>query len=175
MTKIFHDFDISDFWVNDKYAQENYIGETLTDVLVGSLEKELGYTFPSSYIELMKHQNGGIPAKMNHRMKEPTSWAENYITIAGILGINRSKPNSLGGRFGNNFWINKLGYPPIGIYVCDCPSAGHDMVCLDYRQCGPQGEPQVVHVDQEFDYKITFVTDNFEAFIRGLEGKEAFN
>jgi hypothetical protein len=43
------------------------------------------------------------------------------------------------------------------------------MVCLDYRECGSLGEPQVVHVDQEFDYKITFVAKDFEAFVRGLE------
>ena len=48
------------------------------------------------------------------------------------------------------------------------------MVCLDYRGCGPGGEPQVVHIDQECDYKITFVAKNFEAFIRGLEDTEAF-
>jgi hypothetical protein len=49
------------------------------------------------------------------------------------------------------------------------------MVCLDYRECGPQGEPSVVHVDQELDYKITFVASSFDAFIRGLEDDEAFD
>lgn len=48
------------------------------------------------------------------------------------------------------------------------------MVCLDYRTCGPTGEPQVVHVDQEWEYKIVFVAENFEAFIRGLEDDSAF-
>jgi hypothetical protein len=61
-----------------------------------------------------------------------------------------------------------MGYPDIGIYVCDCPSAGHDMVYLDYRKNGKDGEPEVVHIDQELDYSITFLAENFESFIRGL-------
>jgi len=68
-----------------------------------------------------------------------------------------------------------MGLPAHRVYFADCPSAGHDMVCLDYRACGPQGEPSVVHVDQERDYKITFVAPSFEAFVRGLESDDAFD
>ena len=71
--------------------------------------------------------------------------------------------------------IDEWGYPPIGVYFADCPSAGHDMLCLDYRGCGADGEPQVVHVDQEVDYKTTFVAKDFASFIRGLEPDEAFD
>ena len=42
------------------------------------------------------------------------------------------------------------------------------MVFLDYRECGPNGEPKVVHIDQEFDYKITLLAQNFEEFINKL-------
>jgi hypothetical protein len=49
------------------------------------------------------------------------------------------------------------------------------MVCLDYRACGPTGEPQVVHIDQERDYNIVLVAESFEAFIRGLQDDSAFD
>ena len=172
MDIVFGDFDLSDFWEKSEYANKEYVGETLTDELVKSVEDHLGYKLPQAYIELMKQQNGGIPKKINHRSTTPLSWAEDYITITGIFGINSTKSYSLGGRFGSQFCIDELGYPPIGVYFCDTPSAGHDMVCLDYRKNGSQGEPQVVFVDQEAGYQITFLAENFEAFIRGLEGVE---
>ena len=75
---------------------------------------------------------------------------------------------SLCGTLGSRFMIEEWGYPDIGVAICDCPSAGHDMVFLDYRECGPQGEPKVVHIDQEADYEITPLADTFEAFVRGL-------
>ena len=137
--------------------------------MVKSIEDELGYKLPRAYIELMKSQNGGIPMKTEHKTKEATSWAEDHIAISGIFGIDRSMPSSLCGDTGSKFWIDEWGCPSIGVYFCDCPSAGHDMICMDYRNCGPQGEPQVVHVDQERDYKITFIANNFESFIHGLE------
>jgi hypothetical protein len=43
------------------------------------------------------------------------------------------------------------------------------MVCLDYSECGPTGEPRVMHIDGEWDYKVVVVAPNFESFIRGLE------
>ncbi len=70
--------------------------------------------------------------------------------------------------------IEEWGYPAIGVAICDTPTAGHDMVFLDYRECGPQGEPKVVHIAQEFDYEVTFLANNFEEFIRGLMNEDDF-
>ena len=48
------------------------------------------------------------------------------------------------------------------------------MIFLDYRECGRNGEPKVVHIDQEWDYRITVLADNFEEFIRKLTTEENF-
>lgn len=69
---------------------------------------------------------------------------------------------------GNRFWIEEWDYPAIGIAICTTPSAGHDMIFLDYRKCGLAGEPSVVHIDQKNNYKITMLAVSFEDFIRGL-------
>ena len=174
MSLVFGDFNVTDFWDNSDYSRECYVGEQLTQQLLSSIEEKLGYKLPESYVAFMKVQNGGTPRLTTHRVQEPTSWAEDHVAITGIFGINSSKPYSLCGESGSQFWIDEWEYPPIGVYFCDCPSAGHDMLALDYRLCGPKGEPRVVHVDQEFYYKITFVAETFEQFIRGLELDENF-
>ena len=169
------EFDVQEFWEPSDYAEETRVDVPLTDDLVSSIETELGHKLPAAYVELARIQNGGIPRRTSHRTSERTSWAEDHVAITGIYAIGRSKNYGLCGEIGSQFMINEWGYPPIGVYFADCPSAGHDMLCLDYRDCGTDGEPTVVHVDQEFDYKITFVAKNFASFIRGLELDEAFN
>jgi hypothetical protein len=169
-----HDFNFAGFWKDSDYARKQYVGAPITDEMIQSAHMELGYTLPKAYLGLLHSQNGGIPVRTNHRTCGPTSWAEDHIAITGVYGIDRSKTHSLCGEFSTIFWMEEWGYPDIGLYFADCPSAGHDMLCLDYRDCGPDGEPRVVHVDQELDYAITPVADNFEAFIRGLKDGSAF-
>jgi hypothetical protein len=175
MKKIFADFDFNGFWEDNEYSLREYVGALPSDELIASVEQELGYKLPASYIELMKLHNGGTPYKDCFPMRERTSWSDTHVAITGILGIGREKEYSLCGGLGSQFMIEEWGYPPIGIYICDCPSAGHDMIMLDYRECGPEGEPKVVHVDQELDYRITFVAKDFETFVRGLVESDVFN
>ncbi|MEW6252255.1 MAG: SMI1/KNR4 family protein [Planctomycetota bacterium] len=174
MANIFADLDVKGFWEPCAYALKEYVGAPLTDAVVAAVERELDYKLPAAYVELMRFQNGGIPRRRNHRTTERTTWAHDHIAIAGIYSIGSDKRCSLLGQCGSRFWFTEWGYPPIGVYFADCPSAGHDMVCLDYRSCGPFGEPRVVHVDQEWDYRIVLVAESFEAFIRNLEDDAAF-
>lgn len=166
---MFDDFDPRGFWKPSEYAAKQYIDNPLTPEMVANVERALGYKLPAAYVALMRSQNGGMPARTHHRTNEPTSWAKDHIAITGLAAIGDAKPYSLCGEMGSQFWMEEWGYPPIGVYFANCPSAGHDMLCLDYRACGPNGEPTVVHVDQDRDYAITFVAPSFEAFIRGLE------
>ncbi|MBK1790062.1 SMI1/KNR4 family protein [Persicirhabdus sediminis] len=175
MTQVFDGFDLSSFWEDSQYAKENYVDAEPTPEVIGAVEKQLGYKLPAAYIQLARTQNGGFPKNTNHRTNEPTSWSEDHIAITGIYSIGSSKLYSLCGEtFNSQFWEEEWGYPAIGVYFADCPSAGHDMIALDYRKCGPEGEPEVVHVDQEDDYRITKVAGSFEDFIRGLESDDAF-
>ena len=157
------DFNWTEFWKDTDYAFESYIGRDVTDEDIKNAEAELGYTLPTAYIELLKNHNGGVVNK-NCFINDD----DDCVYITGIYGIDRDKKYSLLGEMGNEFWISKVKYPPIGIVVADTISGGHDMIFLDYRECGPTGEPKVVRVDQEGDYSITLLADNFGDFIKNL-------
>ena len=171
----FEGFDLTNFWDDNWYALKEFVSEPPSDELIASVEEELGYKLPAAYIWLMKQHNGGIPVNTCYPCDEPTCWADDHVAITGIFGIGREKSCSLCGELGSQFMIDEWEYPAIGVAICDCPSAGHDMIFLDYRACGPQGEPAVVHVDQENDYKITHLADSFEEFIRGLEHESLYD
>ena len=171
----FEGFDLTNFWDDNWYALKEYVSDPPSDELIASVEEELGYKLPAAYIWLMKQHNGGIPVNTCYPCDEPTCWADDHVAITGIFGIGREKSCSLCGELGSQFMIDEWEYPAIGVAICDCPSAGHDMIFLDYRACGPQGEPAVVHVDQENDYKITHLADSFEEFVRGLEHESLYD
>ena len=172
----FKGFDLATFWEESAYATESYVDpHSPTEEVISELETALGYKIPKAYLALARFQNGGCPRNTCHRIEAPRSWADDHVAITGILSIGYAKSCSLGGAFGSRFYMAEWGYPNIGIYFADCPSAGHDMLCLDYRDCGVDGEPRVVHVDQESDYAVTVVASDFESFIRGLEHEDAFD
>ena len=157
------DFDWTGFWNDVDYAFESYLGKPVTDKDIKAAEAELGYTLPAAYIELLKNHNGGVLNKNCFINNEG-----DCVYVTGIYGIDRDKKNSIFGQFGNEFWISKWEYPPIGVVVANTISGGHDMIFLDCRECGPMGEPKLVRVDQECDYSITLLADNFGDFIKNL-------
>ena len=50
----FENFDFTDFWDDDEYAMNEYIGAPPTEEMIEETECELGYKLPESYIWLMK-------------------------------------------------------------------------------------------------------------------------
>ncbi len=161
--------DFTGFWETTPYSESHY-REIRPDVqLITEIEAELGYRFPDAYVDLMRRQNGGL---LNHQFFPFEGEEEAGIFVTGIMGIGRTKMYSLCGVFGSRYWIREWGYPPIGIVIGQTPSAGHQLIFMDYRECGSTGEPSVVLVDQEANYKITELAPDFESFIRGLRKKQ---
>jgi len=141
------DFDPGTFWEDSAYAAKAYTEPASNDELIARVETDLGYRLPAFYVALMRTRNGGVPRNTCFPTTEATSWADDHIAITGMAGIGYGKRYSLCGDLGSQFMLDEWGYPAIGVVVADCPSAGHDLVLLDYRACCPQGEPAVVHID----------------------------
>jgi len=165
----------AEWWDDDDYALNHYVGKPPDNDLVASVETELGVRLPRSYVAMMYRHNGGLPKLTCFPTSTPTTWAEDHVAITGIFGLDRDREHSLCGTAGNPFWAREWGYPDLGVYFADCPSAGHDMVAMDYRLCGPSGEPRIVHVDQEWEYSITVLASSFTEFVKGLRSAEDFD
>ena len=165
---------LKDLWNNNKYSLKEYVGKIPTDEDFEKVEKELGYRLPESYKTLMKIQNGGELKKNTFEGPFQRSWSNNFFDIEYVSGVDPTNKYSLCGEIGNKLWIEEWKYPNIGIAICGTSSGGHDMIFLDYSDCGPEGEPCVVHIDQEGDYEITYLADNFKDFIDGLFSDEEY-
>lgn len=164
----FEGFDFSGFWEEHTYFQ--YDCGLLTPEKLSAAEAALGCKLPASYVRLMETRNGGVPVNTCFPTPVPTNWAEDHIAIETIFGVGAA-----GGIVGETRLMREeWGYPAIGVAICDCPTGGHQEVFLDYRKRGPQGEPEVVYVDQEDGYSILRLAENFEEFIRGLASRNVF-
>ncbi|SDX96839.1 SMI1/KNR4 family protein [Thermoactinomyces sp. DSM 45892] len=162
--------------LNEFWSQSDYFTNSMsvTEEMVVKAEEKLGYKLPSAYIELIKTKNGGTPINSCFPTTSPTSWADDHIAIESIRGIGGEHGvDSEDVRDSDEDW----GYPTnIGFVICDCPSAGHDAVMLDYSQCGKSGEPRVIHVDVEVSDKpvVTLLSNNFKSFLQGLTNSSEY-
>lgn len=165
--------DLEGLW--SAAAHDEYVEPAPSDQLIASIEAEIGYRLPDAYIALARARNGGLLARGAHPTPEPTGWAADHIAVTGIYAIGRTSRYSLGGELGATFMREEWGYPDWGIGIADTPTAGHEQIMLDYRECGPTDEPQVVYVDQEADYQVTVIAPDFASFVRGLVDEDEFD
>ena len=134
----------------------------LDDEMVKKTEEQLGFKLPESYIYLMKKHNGGLLEKTYLAIKN----TDGFSDLEGIYGIGDK-----------NYSINiqnedKANYEANLISICSSNS-GHNNIYLDYNECGPQGEPRVIAIDNELymedlNAKPYVLAKNFEDFISRL-------
>ena len=156
-------------WHDCACSTNNYVEPAPSAALIASIEEELGgFRLPAAYVELAGWHNGGMLRRNFCPMREPTTWAPDHVVVTGLFAIGRTAKYSLCGARGSKFREEEWQYPPVGIYIADTPSAGHQMIALDYRHCGRQGEPHVVYVDEEEDFRISAIAPDFASFIGRL-------
>ena len=163
--------DPDGFWDDSHPDAHLYISEQPTDDLIASIEEQLVFKLPASYVDQMKLHNGGVPRRRYFPAEEDLNGGGQEIEITGIFGIGRDKKKSLCGTSGSRSIIEKGDYPEIGVVICDTPS-DTGVVMLDYRESGNDGEPEIVYVDKA-SRQIVTLAPSFDVFINGLvSGRE---
>jgi hypothetical protein len=154
--------DVADFWDNSSPDWHEYIGPELTDELVLAAEQAVGYLLPASYRELLRVQNGGLPKRRCFPV------GRRFVEITGLYGVGGWYGIDSPDR-GSQYMIKEWEYPAVGIVIAPTPSAGHDTIMLDYSECGPTGEPRVIHVETECaPTRVRVLAPDFAAFVAGL-------
>ena len=140
-------------------------GPAVTPERVSEVEAETGFRLPESYLNMLRERNGGELEKDCFRTDFPSSWGGDYFQVGLLLGIGPAKASILDSRYMIDEWQLPVG----GLLISSTPS-GHDWVMLDYGDCGPQGEPAVVYVDdQSTDGNVVHrVADTFADFVAAL-------
>lgn len=149
-----------------------YTGPPLSGDLVREAQAALGLRLPQAYLAALAVRNGGTPRRRCLRTPFPTSWAPDHFEVRAILGLGGGPWGVDSPEWGSAYLVREWGYPDIGLVVCATPSGGHDTVMLDYRACGPTGEPAVAYVDE--DREPRRVADTFADFLAALEPRSAF-
>jgi hypothetical protein len=154
--------DAPDNWVDDIPPWHEYVGSELTDELVRAAEEVLGYRLPAAYLRLLRIQNGGLPRRRCYPV------GRERVTLIGLFGVGGWYGIDSPDR-GSRYMIREWGYPEVGVVIAPTPSGGHDTVMLDYSECGPAGEPRVIHVETEAATpQVQVLALDFAAFIAGL-------
>lgn len=137
----------------------------LTDELIADAENELGVTLPLELLHLLRIQNGGVIADTWDACPvDANFYADDHVPFEHLYGI---------GPAGQAQTITLLDTPYL-VQEWELPSPvvllsgqGHYWLALDYRDCGPEGNPPVVWIDNEMNHELLLAPD-FRAFVERL-------
>ena len=138
----------------------SYTGPPLTDELVHQAETTLGVKLPESLLDLLRESNGGFLKRRHFGQIENGE----HVEMSLVTGIGWR--HGLDGELGSLYMSAEWEYPE-GLLWLD--GDGHCGVFLDYRTCGPHGEPSVVWYDTEDDEPYPHqIAPTFETFLSQL-------
>ena len=163
---MFENVDLDDLWYeeDDPEEEEYECGNDVSDDLIKSIENDLGFKLPQSYIFLMKKHNGGILKKNCAQINRK----KRYYDIEAIFGIGRTQNCSI-------YEVNKeKDYYEDNLIAIGYTFERDGKIYLDYNECGTEGEPRVIAIDRD-DFegddpnpKPLVLAADFESFIGSL-------
>ncbi|MFD4588054.1 SMI1/KNR4 family protein [Streptomyces sp. NPDC058423] len=157
---------VGTFWGNGDHSRQ----QPLTDEMVREAEHMLGVTLPSALLDLLRVQNGGGVAADHDAFptSRPTSWSADHVPFDDLMGIGRR--DGMISLLDTPYLVAEWGMPtPIVLLSGD----GHCWIGLDYRVCGPDGEPSVTWFETDLDTELVLAGD-FRSFVEGLTAGGSF-
>lgn len=96
------------------------------------------------------------------------------MIVGGFFGIGDKLCGGLEWALGSMCEPEELSeLSAYGPCIADTVS-GHEALILDYRACGPEGEPSVLHIDEADDLAETTIAEDFESFVCALRPQGDF-
>ncbi|GAA3485670.1 SMI1/KNR4 family protein [Streptomyces yanii] len=148
------------FWGEGLYG----VQPPLSDVVVQDAERRRGVRLPTSLLEILRVQNGGLVAELWNAFPTdvPTSWSENHVPLDEMMGIGRHDGKL--SLLDSPYLVEEWGLPsPLVLLSGD----GHCWIALDYRSCGENGEPSVTWFDMDRNTELPLAAD-FRTFVERL-------
>lgn len=145
--------EILKIWRHSDYAKENYIEEPFDEASLNEVQEALGYQLPESYVDLMKHQNGGLLKDVFVDVKIDR-YETRKVQLGGLYAIHMDQ------IVDENHYAKET-YPDIGVYIGDLMDDSDEHIALDYGY----DEPKVVFISEAYDYEKTVIAESFELFV----------
>lgn len=151
------------FWDPD---DDEAAGPATAD-LVAATEKAVGVTLPETLVRLLRLRNGGVVFEAWDAF--PTG-ADDHVLFDVLLGAGPPDVPDSATLGDTPYLVAEWGLPsPVLLLSGD----GHTWVALDYRVCGPAGEPSVVWLDADRGSERALAPD-FRTFVEGLRPSAEF-
>lgn len=134
-----------------------------TPAMIARAEKAVGVALPEALKAALLVQNGGPIRRSSFKLK-PAAAKQYGLKLYSLSTL----PSAAAAGQESVVALTKLarkGELPKGLIPLD--GDGHAWCCLDYRECGPKGEPRVAHVDLEQERDFT-VARSFGELLKGL-------
>ncbi|PWK47049.1 SMI1/KNR4 family protein SUKH-1 [Actinoplanes xinjiangensis] len=143
----------------------------LTDEQVVHAQKQLGVDLPADLIHLLRTQNGGVIAETwDACPADANFYAEDHVPFDHLHGIGPADHARMTTMLDSPYLVQEWELPSPVVLLS---GQGHYWVALDYRKCGPTGEPSVVWLDNEMDHELPLAPD-FRTFVERLTSSASF-
>lgn len=127
-------------------------------------EKVLGVKLPGELLAVLRVRNGGQVRLTSVKLTPEgrKKYGRKRYSFTRLAGVHPIHGDGLTQQaaVARGEWGLPEGLIPLG-------GDGHTWCCLDYRGCGPTGEPGVTHVDLEGEQEFS-LAPSFAEFISGL-------